>query len=91
MTTNDDNILELPIKFYQYRKNIKGPLCVECQVTDRYLQFYPSSANLVGGEFIFVDVMTTQDDEEKPYKKSCQLVITREDLLAPLKHVHPKP
>ena len=41
------------------------------------------------GEFITVDVMAMQMDEDKPSKKICELIITREDLMNALKHISP--
>ena len=41
------------------------------------------------GEFITVDVMAMQMDENKPPKKICELIVTREDLMNALKRVSP--
>ena len=60
----------------------------ECQVSSRWLQF-PQSAQEVGGaSFMFVDVMTLNGDDQE--KKICQLVLTKEDLLAILKRIDVK-
>ena len=50
-----------------------GPLCVECQVSGRYLRFHEKSDIVQAGEFITVDVMAMQMDEDKPSKKICEL------------------
>ena len=46
-----------------------SPLCVECQVSGRYLRFHEKSDIVQAGEFITVDVMAMQMDEDKPSKK----------------------
>jgi hypothetical protein len=66
-----------------------GPLCVECQVSGRYLRFHEKSDIVRAGEFITVDVMAMQMDEDKPSKKICELIITREDLMNALEHISP--
>lgn len=84
-----DNIQDFPISFSQRRKNKLGPLHVECKVSDRYLRFREKSSTLQDGEYIIIDVMTTQTDINKPYKL-CEVIITREDLLEALNHISPK-
>jgi hypothetical protein len=80
-----------PKSFTQRRKKELGPLAVECQVSGRRLQFHTDSSLLHGGEFISVDVIAgTAADLKTPPKKICELIITREDLLEALAHVHPK-
>ncbi len=66
-----------------------GPLHVECQVSGRYLQFHEKSDIVQGGEFITVDVMPMQIEDDKPVRRICELIITREDLLEALKHITP--
>ncbi|MEA5058978.1 hypothetical protein SDC9_153963 [bioreactor metagenome] len=85
-----DKVTKFPITYSERRKNAMGPLCVECQVSGRYLQFHPNSSNTQKGEFITVDVMAMQTDEEKAPKKICELIVTREDLLEALSHVKAK-
>ena len=83
--------MKFPITYSQRRKNALGPLCVECQVSGRRLQFSPDSSRLQGGEFISLDVMTSQSASiEEPPRKLCALVITREDLLEALNSIHPR-
>lgn len=79
-------ITRFPITYSQRRKNMLGPLCVECQVSGRYLQFHPTSSILQSGEFISVDVMAMYE-EEKSNRKICSLIITREELLEALNQI----
>lgn len=85
-----DKIKKFPISYSKKRKNILGPFTVECQVSGRYLKFHEKSCNLQGGEFITVDVMAMQNEDNKPSRKICELIITREDLLEALKHISPQ-
>ena len=62
-------ITKFPITRSERRKNMVGPLNVECLVSGRYLCFHEKSAVLQDGEFITVDVMAMQMDENKPPKK----------------------
>ncbi len=83
-------IKKFPISFSQRRKNTLGPLVAECQVSGRYLKFHKKSSILQGGEFITIDVMSTQfKDNEKQYK-ICELIVTKGDLLKALNHVSPE-
>ena len=85
-----NKITKFPISFSQRRKNTLGPLSVECQVSGRCLRFHDQSSILESGEFIAVDVLSMQIEDEKKPHKICELIITREDLLEALKHILPK-
>ena len=85
----NEKVTRFPITYSERRKNMVGPLCVECQVSGRYLRFHEKSDIVQAGEFITVDVMAMQMDEDKPSKKICELIVTREDLLNALKHISP--
>ena len=85
----NEKVTRFPITYSEWRKNMVGPLCVECQVSGRYLRFHEKSDIVQAGEFITVDVMAMQMDEDKPSKKICELIITREDLMNALKHISP--
>ena len=80
----NEKVTRFPITYSERRKNMVGPLCVECQVSGRYLRFHEKSDIVQAGEFITVDVMAMQMDE-----KICELIITREDLMNALKHISP--
>lgn len=82
-------VTKFPITYSEKRKNMDGPLCVECQVSGRYLRFHEKSDVVQAGEFISVDVMAMQADEGRPSKKICELIVTREDLMNALKHISP--
>lgn len=85
-----DKLINFPISWSELQKNIDGPLCVRCRVSGRSLQFYPRSDNEIdGSELIGFDVMSSEDDE-KPTRKLCSIVVKREDLLNALKHIQPK-
>lgn len=86
----NDNIKNIPITHSQRRKNKLGPLTVECQVSGRSLKFNKKSAHVAGSEFITVDVFPMQMDDEIEPKKLCELIITREDLLAALELISPE-
>src|SRR5699024_11729917 len=66
-----DKVKKFPITYSQRRKNMMGPLHVECQVSGRYLQFHEKSDIVQGGEFITVDVMPMQIEDED--RKSTRL------------------
>ena len=85
----DTKIKKFPISYSERRKNMMGPLCVECQVSGRYLRFHEKSDILKAGEFITVDVMAMQNEKKNPAKKICELVVTKEDIMEALKHISP--
>lgn len=70
------------------RYYLNDPLYVKCQVSGRRLRFAPDSQMLQGGEFICIDVIASQMNESKAAKRLCQVIVTREDLLRALSHVH---
>ena len=85
-----DKITKFPISFTQRRKNMLGPLIVECQVSGRYLKFHEQSDIVNDSEFISVDVMAMPSESDQPSRKICGLIITRQDLLEALNHISPK-
>lgn len=84
-----EKITKFPISYSQRRKNINGPLYVSCQVSGRALQFHKKSHTFEKGEFITIDVMAMQMEDDKPARKICELIVTKEDLLDALNHVSP--
>ena len=82
-------IVRFPISARKRSQNLRGPLAVPCQISDRWLTFSSESALLCGGEFIGLDVMTLGADGRP--RKMCQMYVTREDLLEVLGKVKPKP
>lgn len=78
----------MPISNAQRKFNEMGEGYVPCEVSDRWLQFHEDSAYVGNSEFISVDVMTL-DSEEQP-KKLCHIFISRENILRALKYVKPK-
>ena len=72
--------------YLERRKDEMGPGFVPCIISDRWLQFPPtSSGNIVYGEMIEVFVMTNNSDGNP--KKICNMIIAREDLLKALENV----
>ena len=61
---------------------------VHCQVSSRRLQFPKYGSKLSEGTFLIIDVMTTTEDEKS--RKLCEIVVTKEDLLAVLNHLPEK-
>ena len=84
-----EKVIKFPITYSQRRKNLNGPLCVECQVSGRTLNFHEKSCTLENGEFITIDVMAMQIEDDKPARKICELIVTKEDLLEALNHISP--
>jgi len=83
-----DRVKRFPISQRQRIRNLQGEFAVPCQISDRWLSFDAVSSQVGGGEFISLDVFTNPTGDS--VKKLCQLVVTREDLLAVLDKIHPK-
>lgn len=84
-----EKIIKFPISFTQRRKNSLGPLTVECQISGRCLKFHEKSAVVHNGEFITIDIISAQINDDKNPRKICELIVTREDLSEALKQVSP--
>jgi hypothetical protein len=61
---------------------------VHCQVSGRRLQFPKHGSKLKDGTFLVIEVMTTNEDSK--VRRLCEVVVTKEDLLAVLKHLPEK-
>ena len=85
-----DGIVKMPITYAQRRKNMLGPLIVECEVSSRYLKFDKHSSISTNGEFIHLDVMSNPSGDEGKSRKLCELIVTREDILEALKNIVPR-
>ncbi len=73
----------LPVNAHKAIARKLGPRYVPCMVSGRYLEFpAESGGHFGGGEFIPINVMTV-NDENQP-RRLCELVLTREQLLAAL-------
>jgi hypothetical protein len=83
-----DKIQRFPLKETKRIKNLRGPMAVPCQVTERWLDFDAESVLLRCGEVIGLRVMT-MGVNGKP-RKLCFMYVTREDLLGVLQKVEPK-
>ena len=82
------SMLDDDITYNTPSANNNDPLYVKCQVSGRRLRFAPDSQMLQGGEFICIDVIASQMNDGKAAKTLCQVIVTREDLLRALSHVH---
>lgn len=72
-----------PVNAHKATARKLGARYVPCMVSGRYLEFPNKSAgHFGGGEFIPITVMTINEDDQ--HKKICELVLTREELLAAL-------
>lgn len=70
-------------KSHDRLKRKLGDFAVPCMITERWLQFSTQgSQRLHEGEYIMLWVMTRGADDQP--KKLCELIVTREDLLAAL-------
>lgn len=82
-----DKIIPFPLDSLTRLKNRLGKGAVPCMVSDFWLRFpAESEGHFEAGEFIILSVMRREDDEH--HKKICELVVTREDLLAAIQGVH---
>ena len=78
-------VTRFPISGSKRRKNSLGKLAVPCQVSDRWLQFSKISSVLQDGDFVTLEVKTGGYSDRG--RKLCELIVTREDLLAALENV----
>ena len=78
----EKNVTQFPTTPQKRVTRRLGARYVPCQVTDRYLVFPELSAGDVGGkEFIPIQVMTLVSGTPK---RICEVILTREDLVAAL-------
>ena len=61
---------------------------VHCQVSGRRLQFPKYGSKLKDRTFLVIDVMSTDQDDK--VRKLCEVVVTKEDLLAVLNQLPEK-
>jgi hypothetical protein len=81
----DNKVIRIPIRWKQRWRNRMGDRAVQCQVSNRWIQFPEGSSRNQGEDWMLVYVMTL-DANEKP-RKLCELVVTRQDILHALEHV----
>lgn len=81
-----DNITRFPTSHAERRKNSLGPFVVECIVSNRFFAFSKTAEAISAGSAIWIDVMTSSDDEHKT-RKICSLAVTKEDLQRALDHI----
>jgi hypothetical protein len=65
-------------------RNLKNGI-VECQVSGRWLKFPEKASEVDGKGFMMIDVMTLGSGEQP--RKICELVLTKEDLIAMLNKI----
>lgn len=80
-------VVPFPMKTSTRYRNLLGQFAVPCEVSERWLEFDPTSHRLRGGEFVGLAVMTRSSDA-KP-RTLCRLWITREELTGVLSRVKP--
>ena len=83
----DKTVVPFPIKTSTRYRNRLGQLAVPCEVSERWLEFDPTSHRLRGGEFIGLSVMTRGRGGDE--RTLCGLWITREELTDVLSRVKP--
>lgn len=74
----DDKVIRIPITYKQKQINKHGEGYVQCEVSDRWLQFSQEYSRCAGGDLISVSVMTLDKNQEP--KKICDLIIDRKDI-----------
>lgn len=85
MDKQDDKVVRIPISYAQRKRNEFGNGYVPCEVSDRWLQF-PTEVD--SERYIPVDVMTQGANDK--YKKICELILSKEDLLRALNAIQVK-
>ncbi|MDM5188582.1 hypothetical protein QUF99_15035 [Bacillus sp. DX4.1] len=75
----EEKVIRIPISRKQRRINERGEGYVECEVSNRWLQFHDIVEDL---ELIPVDVMTENIDGKE--RKLCELILKKEDILRAL-------
>ena len=82
----ETKVQRIAVSWKQRWRNRMGNQAVQCQVSNRWLQFPEGAGTGTDGEdWMIVDVMTL-DSNEQP-KKICELVLSRADILQTLEHV----
>ncbi|HZK37861.1 MAG TPA: hypothetical protein VFC98_03130 [Clostridia bacterium] len=84
-----NKVIRIPISYDQRKKNEKGPGYVPCQISGRYLYFDMESCILKGGEFISVNVMTSDTNKDKD-RLLTRIIVKKKDLLGVLNNVRPR-
>lgn len=79
LMSTDKKIVRIPISRKQRRINERGEGYVECEVSNRWLQFHGIVEDLA---LIPVDVMTENEDGKEI--KLCELILKKEDILRAL-------
>lgn len=76
IAVDEKKIVKIPISYEQRKINENGVGYVPCQVSGRWLQF---NTMVQDEKYIEVNVMT--QTENNKFKKICELVLSKEDLL----------
>jgi hypothetical protein len=84
----DNKVKRIPVSWKQRWRNRMGDRAVQCQVSDRWIEFPEYSAESDGEQWMIVHVMTTGSDERP--RRLCELVLAREDIEYALDHVRIK-
>ena len=77
-----DKITQLPLGGESRQRLDRRQGIVRCQVTDYWLRFQPWAEKYPQGTFVITDVM--EGDPEGESRRVCELVLSRDELLAVL-------
>ena len=83
---DDNKVVRIPISYTQRKVNEYGSGYVPCQISSRWLQFDGIISKDL--DFIFVDVMTKNDDGKE--SKICQLCLDAKDIMRALNSAEQK-
>ena len=83
-----DNIRRFPRPTANRRRLDLNAGVVRCEVSSRWLQFPDTATAFSDGTLMSIDVMTLGEDDQP--RKLCELVLSKEDLIAMLDRVQVK-
>ncbi len=81
-----DKIVNFPYNSERERRRNVQKGIVPCQISSRYLKLNKETSIFTEGEFIRMDIMTSTLDKDlnEKQRKLCEIIITRENLMAVL-------
>ena len=83
-----NKITKIPISYDTRLKNQLGKGAVPCLVSERWLKFSTESSLLQDGEYVSVDVMTKDKNDNQ--RKICELIIKKEDIVDAIQSIKPR-
>ncbi|NPT44860.1 hypothetical protein GNZ12_26795 [Paraburkholderia sp. 1N] len=81
----NDNIRRFPRPTANRKRLDLNTGMVRCEVSSRWLQFPDTATAFTSGTLMCIDVMTLGEDDQP--RKLCELVLSKEDLIAMLDRV----